>query len=202
MPSSDKTFPTVVSRKEWHAARQEMKKTEENFARKEQAIIAQWHNMPMVEIDAGHKFAGPNGEVTLVDLFESRRQLLVYHFWFQPGHEPCPGCSQWTYDLGNLGGEFATLGEADTSLAFVSRATPSEIEEVKRCRSWTMPWFSIIGDEFDDMTGYDEWAQISVFIRDGGKAYLANVVPFDDLKTIGNHWTLLDRTPCGTSASR
>ncbi len=60
-----------------------------------------------------------------------------------------------------------------------------------------MPWYSLPDESFHEATGYDGWAQISVFLRDGDTAYLANIVPFDDLVTIGNHWTLLDRTPLG-----
>jgi hypothetical protein len=152
-------------------------------------------NLPMVEIDKDHVFEGPNGKASLIDLFEGRRQLLVYHFWFQPGEEPCEGCSLWTYDLGDLGGDFASLRKYDTTLAFVSRASSAELEGLKKRRHWTMPWYSIVGDDFDDATGYAGWAQISIFARDGHAAYLANVIPFDDLKNVGNHWSLLERTP-------
>ena len=153
----------------------------------------------MVQMDMDHVFEGANGKVSLIDLFDGHSQLLVYHFWFQPGEEPCEGCSLWTYDLGDLGGNFANLHKHDTSLVFVSRASFTEIAEVKKRRAWTMPWLSMVGDDFDNATGYDGWAQISVFVREGKKAFLTNVVAFDDLKTIGNHWTLLDRTRFGVS---
>jgi predicted dithiol-disulfide oxidoreductase (DUF899 family) len=195
MTTPDRKFPRIVSRSEWLDARRRTKNEEESFGCERKDLIAKWRGLPMVEIDKDHVFEGPNGKVSLIDLFEGRRQLLVYHFWFQPGEEPCEGCSLWTYDLGDLGGNFASLHKYDTTLAFVSRASSAEMEGVKKRRHWTMPWYSIVGDDFDDATGYAGWAQISIFARDGEAAYLANVVPFDDLKNIGNHWNLLERTP-------
>ena len=125
-----------------------MKKEEQEFAGERKTIVAKWRDMPMVAMDKDHLFQGPNGKISLIDLFEGRSQLLVYHFWFQPGEEPCAGCSQWTYDLGDLGGNFANLHKNDTSLAFVSRAPSTEIEKVKRRRDWTMPWYSMVDDDF------------------------------------------------------
>ena len=190
-------LPKIVPRTEWDEARKAMRKKEEEFGRKREALIAGWRNLPMLEMDEHHVFEGPNGKVCLADLFEGRRQLLVYHFWFQPGEEPCDGCSLWTGDLGDLGGDFANLHNYDTSLAFVSRAPPAEIDAVRKRRGWTMPWYSMVGEDFHDATGYNGWAQISVFIREGATTFLTNVVAFDDLATIGNHWTLLERAPLG-----
>lgn len=197
MINHDTALPKVVSRTEWLEARKAMQKKEEEFRRKRAALIAQWRSMPMLEMDEDHVFEGPNGKLSLTDLFEGRRQLLVYHFWFQPGEEPCDGCSLWTSDLGDLGGNLVNLHNYDTTLALVSRAPSAEIEAVRKRRGWTMPWYSMVGEDFHDATGYDGWAQISVFIREGTTVFLTNVVPFNDLATIGNHWTLLDRTPLG-----
>ena len=197
MPSEHKQLPRKVSSNEWLVERRAITRKEQKFALRRKALIAEWSEMPRFEIDKDHVFEGPNGKVRLIDLFDGRSQLLVYHFWFQPGKEPCEGCSIWTYDLGDLGGDFANLHKHDTSLVFVSRASSNEIEEVKKKRRWTMPWLTMVNDDFDDVTGYGGWAQISVFVREGKKAYLTNIVAFDDLTTIGNHWTLLDRTPFG-----
>ncbi|KNH03586.1 hypothetical protein J121_460 [Qipengyuania citrea LAMA 915] len=172
---------------------------EQAFAKQRNALISKRRELPVTQMEDSHHFEGPDGEVRLIDMFGGERQLLVYHFWFEPGEEPCQGCSAWTRDLGNLGGNFASLRENDTALTYVSRASANEIADVKRRRSWTMPWYSLIGDGFEEATGFDGWAQISIFLRDGNTVYLANVVPFDDLVNIGNHWTLLDRAPIGIS---
>lgn len=198
MRRDDRKLPKIVSRKEWRAARTAMAKDEADAARVRNAIVVRWAGMSMVEMVKRHVFEGRDGTVGLIDLFEERSLLLVYHFWFQPGEQPCEGCSLWTSDLGDLGGHFKNLHDHDASLIFVSRASAAEIEEVKKQRGWTMPWYSIVGDAFDVETGYKGWAQVSVLVRDGDKAFLTNVVSFDDLKSIGNHWTLLDRTPFGS----
>ena len=193
----EKQSPRKISQNEWLAERRAMTRIEEKFALERKDLVAKWREMPMVKIDKDLEFEGPNGKVSLIDLFDGRSQLLVYHFWFQPGEEPCEGCSLWTYDLGDLGGNFANLFKHGTSLVFVSRASPNEVAEVKKRRGWTMPWLTIANDDFDAVTSYDGWAQISVFVREGKTAYLTNIVAFDDLKNIGNHWTLLERTPIG-----
>lgn len=190
-------LPKIVSRDEWLEARIVLKAEEEDFAKKRGSLTTKRRKLPMVEMSKEYVFESPEGKVGLIDLFDGRRQLLVYHFWFEPGGDPCEGCSAWTRDLGDLGGNFASLTKYDTALAYVSRAPADQIAGVKERRSWTMPWYSLAGEGFLDATGYDGWAQISVFVRDCDKAYLANVVPFADLINIGNHWTLLETTPLG-----
>lgn len=190
-------LPKIVSRDEWFEARNVLKAEEEEFAKERGALVAKRRKLPMVEMGDEYFFESPDGKVGLIDLFDGRRQLMVYHFWFEPGGDPCEGCSAWTRDLGDLGGNFASLRKYDTALAYVSRAPADEIAGVRERRSWTMPWYSLVGEDFLDATGYGGWAQISVFLRDCDTAYLANIAPFDDLVNIGNHWTLLERTPLG-----
>lgn len=195
MKNDEPALPEVVTRDKWLLAREEVRTAEEELARQRAAMTARWRDLPMLEMARGHVFEGADGKVSLVELFEGMRQLLVYHFWFEPGEDPCEGCSLWTRDLGDLGGDFASLHQYETTLAYVSRASSAEIEEVKARRGWAMPWYSLTGGGFADATGYDGWAQISVFVRKGDSVYLTNVVAFEDLVTIGNHWTLLDRAP-------
>ncbi len=114
-------LPEIVTRDNWIAARKAMHEKETAFSRERDAIISERRDLPMVEMDEGHRFEGPHGSASLIDLFEGRRQLLIYDFWFEPGKDPCEGCSMWTRDLGDLGGDFAHLHKYDTSLAFVSR---------------------------------------------------------------------------------
>ena len=197
MARDDSELPKIVSREDWEVARQAVAKEECDFSAKRKTLVERWNSLPMTPIEASIAFEGSDGRVELIDIFEGRRLLLVYHFWFQPGEPPCEGCSLWTSNLGDLGGNFANLRNRDASLAFVSRASAAEITKVKEEREWAMPWYSLIGDAFDQATGFEGWAQISVLVRDGGKAFLANFVPFDDLRNIGNHWSLLERAPFG-----
>jgi len=189
--------PQRTSREEWLAAREALVEKESALRSAREELSARCRMLPMVRVEQNHMFEGANGKVSLTELFERRRQLVIYHFWFPPGDAPCEGCSLWASDLGDLGGSYANLHEHDTSLAFVSRATPQEIEAVRTRRNWTMPWYSVVGEDFHELTGYDGWAQLSIFVREGEDAYLANIVPMRDLATIGNHWTILERCPLG-----
>jgi predicted dithiol-disulfide oxidoreductase (DUF899 family) len=116
-----KTSPTrkIVSCGEWLEARMVVMQEEKTFAKQRDALITKRRKLPMTEMDENHRFAGPDGEARLTDLFGGHSQLLVYHFWFRPGEDPCEGCSAWTRDLGDLGGNFASLHEHDTALAYV-----------------------------------------------------------------------------------
>jgi predicted dithiol-disulfide oxidoreductase (DUF899 family) len=161
------TLPSVATQEEWLAEREALRGEEERLARTREAVIAARRALPMAEFDAGHTFEGPHGQVTLPDLFEGRGQLLVYHFWFEPGEEPCKGCSLWVSDLGDV----ANLHARDTSLVLVSRAPVAEIEAVRERRGLRVPWYSMAGEDFNAATGYVGAAQISVFVRDGDSVY-------------------------------
>lgn len=126
--------PEKVTRAQWRVAREAVRQAEAAFSRQRSAIVATWQGMPMVEMDGSLAFVGPNGRVTLLDLFNGRRLLFVYHFWFEPGQTPCEGCTLWTDDLGDLGGGFANLHRHDAEIAFVSRATSAEIARAGAAR--------------------------------------------------------------------
>src|SRR2546421_9938757 len=86
--------PPVVSREEWLAARRQLREKERAGAAAQGALNAERRQLPMVELDKEYVFDGPTGKVTLLDLFEGRRQLIVYHFMFDPAwDEGCMHCS-------------------------------------------------------------------------------------------------------------
>src|SRR5215216_7320003 len=112
-------LPQVVSREEWLAARKKLLAREKELTRQRDALAAERRRLPMVKIDKEYLFEGPDGEASLVDLFDGRRQLIVYHFMFSPEwDEGCDGCSFLVDNIGHL----AHLHAADTSLVIVSRA--------------------------------------------------------------------------------
>jgi predicted dithiol-disulfide oxidoreductase (DUF899 family) len=112
--------PLIVSRDEWLAARKQLLAREKEFTRQRDALNAERRKLPMTEIGKQYLFEGKNGKASLLDLFESRGQLLIYHFMFDPNwDEGCPTCSLLTDNIGHL----AHLHARDTSLALVSRAT-------------------------------------------------------------------------------
>jgi predicted dithiol-disulfide oxidoreductase (DUF899 family) len=115
-------------------------------------------------------FEGSDGTSRLVDLFEGRRQPMIYQFWLEMDGTPCEGYSMWTRDLGDLGGGFAHVHQKDTTLTYVSRATPNEIAAVKKDGNWQMSRYSLINERFNEATRYVDRAQISIFVRKGDTA--------------------------------
>ncbi len=139
-------YPSVVSRAEWLGARKELLAKEKDLTRHRDAVNAERRRLPMVRIDKEYVFDGPEGKVRLLDLFEGRRQLVVYHFMFDPSwDEGCPNCSFLVDNIGHL----THLHARDISLALVSRAPLAKIEPFKRRMGWTAPWYSSFGSDFN-----------------------------------------------------
>jgi predicted dithiol-disulfide oxidoreductase (DUF899 family) len=186
-------LPKITTQEEWLIAREELLAKEEELAAVRDAVKAERGRLPMVEIGNDYAFDGPDGRVGLLDLFDGRRQLLTYHFWFEPGGEPCEGCTLWVRNLGHV----PSLHEHDTTLVLVSPASSAEIEAVRERRDWTLPWFSAVGADFNDDMGYTGTAQITVFVRDGDTVYRTYATSGRVLETLSNHWSLFDLTPLG-----
>jgi len=140
------SLPPVVSRDEWLVARKELLVAEKAATRARDALNAQRRRLPMVAIEKDYVFEGPDGEASLLDLFEGRRQLIVDHFMFDPSSdEGCPSCSGRVDQYGNL----AHLHARDTTMAVVSRAPLAKIEPFKASKGWTFPWYSSYGGDFN-----------------------------------------------------
>ncbi len=138
--------PRVVSAAEWLAARKELQAAEEEAVRTLQQIASQRREMPAVRIEKNYVFEGPDGEASLLDLFEGRTQLIVQHFMFDPAwDEGCPVCSYQADSVGHL----AHLHARNTSFAAVSRAPISKIEPFRQRMGWTFPWYSSQRSDFN-----------------------------------------------------
>ncbi|MUN36219.1 DUF899 domain-containing protein [Actinomadura litoris] len=140
------SLPQVVSREEWLAARRELLAQEKEATRAQDAVHARRRELPMVRLDKAYELEGPTGPSGLPDLFEGRRQLIVYHFMFDPGWDAgCQSCSLVTDNIGHL----AHLHNANTSLALVSRAPLDKIQAFKERMGWTVPWYSSNKSDFN-----------------------------------------------------
>ncbi len=118
-----------------------------------------------MEMGSHYKFDGPDGSLSLLDLFAGRRQLIVYRAFFEPGvfgwpERPCRGCSMVADQVAHV----AHLNARDTTLVFASRAQQADIAAVKERMGWTMPWVTIT-DDFDVDLGVHEWHGTNAFIR-------------------------------------
>jgi len=142
------SLPEVVSRDEWLIARKELLAEEKELTRRRDALNAERRRLPMVEILKDYVFAGPDGEASLLDLFEGRRQLIVGHFMFEPSSEDgCPSCSAGADEIS--GGLLEHLHARDTTLVQVSRAPIEKIERYKARKGWTFPWYSSYSSDFN-----------------------------------------------------
>ena len=142
------TLPKVASREEWLAARTELLAKEKEMTRQRDALNAERRELPMVRVEKEYVFTGPDGQASLLDLFEGRLQLIVRHFMFDPEWEDgCPSCTAGADEIGD--GLLEHLHARDTSLAVVARAPIEKIERYKAKRGWTFPWYSSYGSDFN-----------------------------------------------------
>lgn len=149
-------WPEVVTREAWLAARKALLAKEKALTRARDELNALRRRLPMVRVEQAYRFAGPDGQASLADLFAGRRQLIVYHFMFDPDDPPagqsgapwqegCAGCSFLVDHIGQL----AHLHARDTSLVLVSRAPLAKILPFKERMGWTVPWYSSFGSDFN-----------------------------------------------------
>lgn len=138
--------PRIVSRAVWLDARRVLLEHEKELTRQRDRVAAERRRLPMVRIGKSYVFEGPNGKRSLHDLFEGRRQLVVYHFMFDPSSEKgCPGCTGFADSLGDL----SLLHERDTTFALTSRAPFAKLAAVRAAKGWTVPWYSSFGSDFN-----------------------------------------------------
>ncbi|WP_449340741.1 DUF899 family protein, partial [Streptomyces canarius] len=95
------SYPEIVSREQWRAAREELLRKEEAVRRVREVLGAERRRLPMVEVDPEYVFEGGDGKATLLGLFEGRTQLVVHHFMFAPEWETgCPCCAAFLDQVG------------------------------------------------------------------------------------------------------
>jgi predicted dithiol-disulfide oxidoreductase (DUF899 family) len=143
------SLPEIVTRDEWLAARTALLEQEKELTRRRDALSAERRRLPMVEITKDYRFTGPEGEVGLADLFEGRRQLMIYHFMFGPDwEEGCPSCSAGIDELSR--GFLDHLHTRDTTFALVSRAPLDKLEAWKAHKGWDhLTWYSSGDGDFN-----------------------------------------------------
>jgi predicted dithiol-disulfide oxidoreductase (DUF899 family) len=199
-------LPPIVSPQEWEAAREELLVKEKELTRARDALAAERRRLPRVLIQKNYAFAGPGGKVTLPDLFEGRRQLLLYHFMFGPNQEMgCDGCSMFVDQIGHL----AHLHARDTSFVLVSRAPIEKVAAYKERMGWAIPWVSSFGSDFNVDFGVGpetpqagvyqdgESFGLSVFLRDGDGVFRTYFTTHRGVEALGSVWSFLDLTPLG-----
>jgi predicted dithiol-disulfide oxidoreductase (DUF899 family) len=186
-------LPMIVSEAEWQEAHEALLAKEKEATKARDALAAERRRQPMTEVSTEYRFDGPDGEVGLLDLFEGRPQLILYHFWHPPDGEPCGGCSMFTDQVSHL----AHLNARDTSFALVSTAPQPQIEAYKRRMGLSIPWYTTIGTDFQEMRGTTEYFSLDVYLRDGDRAFLTYETRGRGVEALGTVWSFLDLTPLG-----
>jgi predicted dithiol-disulfide oxidoreductase (DUF899 family) len=189
--------PPLVSPQEWEAARQALLVKEKELTRARDSLAAERRRMPWTAVQREYAFEGPDGPAGLLDLFEGRRQLIVYRFFYEPGvdgwpERGCPGCSMMADQVAHL----SHLNARDTTLVRVSRAPQPHIERLKARMGWDGPWYTIT-DSFDADFGVDEWHGTNAFLRDGDRIFRTAFVNNRGDEALGSTWSYLDLTALG-----
>ena len=195
-------LPPVVSREEWERARAQLLVEEKAHTRRGDALAAKRRRLPMVAEEESYAFQGPEGRVTLVDLFRGLNQLIVYHFMFHPDwDEGCDGCSWFVDGVADV----RHLAARDVAFALVSRAPLEKLEAYKRRMGWDLPWYSSYGTTFNHdlgaTVGDSEHHRLSVFVRDGERVYLTYQTFDRGVEALGTTFSLLDLVPYGRQES-
>ncbi|HEX6471079.1 MAG TPA: DUF899 domain-containing protein [Streptosporangiaceae bacterium] len=207
-------LPKIVSRDEWLTARAELLAEEKALTRARDALSARRRELPMVEVDKEYFFEGPDGKASLLDLFDGRRQLIVYHFmWRWDLDAGCPSCSFLIDSLPHL----SHLHAARTSLAAVSRGPWPNLAAFRERMGWTgVPFYSSYGGDFNydfhvtldkergsveynyQAVDYEaEMPGASVFLRDGERVFHTYSAYARGGDILLNAFNFLDLTPLG-----
>jgi predicted dithiol-disulfide oxidoreductase (DUF899 family) len=213
------SLPEVATHEAWLRARKQLLAKEKAFTRQRDELAAERRRLPMVRVEKEYAFDAASGRRTLLDLFDGRRQLLVYHFMFAPDQDA--GCSSCAFVADNLTGALRYLGQRDTAFAAVSRAPIGNIERYRQRMGWDFPWVSSFANGFNHdlrvtldagQTEYNyapvdelpaqmpragELPGLSVFVRDGAQVFHAYSTYTRGLDTFMNTYNLLDHTPLG-----
>ncbi len=191
------SVPTpVVSEEEWKLARDALLVKEKELTRARDALAAERRRLPLVAVEKDYRFEGPDGELSLLDLFDGRRQLIVYRFFLDPDMESypagCTGCSMFADNMPEL----AHVNARDTTMVFVSGGDQETIRDYRARMGWDVPWYTT-RDEFSADFDVPEYWGVNVFLRDGDKIYRSYYTTGRGAEDMTSVWALLDVTPFG-----
>jgi predicted dithiol-disulfide oxidoreductase (DUF899 family) len=223
MTSDTVPHPPIVSREAWLVERKKLLAHEKELTRQRDRVNAERRRLPMVKVEKDYAFDGPNGTQDFKSLFDGRRQLIIYHFMFDPAWDNgCPSCTAYVNALGDL----SLLYQRDTTFALVSRAPFAKLARYKAQKGWGIPWFSSFGGDFnydfhvtndekaapieynfrskaemdarnDPYAGEGEAHGLSVFFRIDDDVFHTYSVYARGTESLREPYSLLDTTPYG-----
>lgn len=198
MTIQDLPHPRIATREEWLAARETLLEHEKEATRHYDGVSAERRRLPMVKVEKSYLFDGPEGKRSLLDLFDGQRQLIVYHFMFDPAWENgCMGCTGFVNDLGDL----SELAVRNTNFVLISRAPLEKLQAYKERMGWERPWYSSFGTDFNSdylvTTENGETHGLSVFFRIGDELFHTYSTYKRGCESLSDVYRLLDVTPYG-----
>jgi predicted dithiol-disulfide oxidoreductase (DUF899 family) len=205
--------PPIVSEDEWRDERLKLLAHEKELTKEYDRLNAERRRLPMVRLEKSYSFDGPNGKESLLGLFDGQRQLIVYHFMFDPAWDQgCSGCTRFIQALGDL----SMLRTQETSFVVVSRAPIEKLEKYKAKMGWDIPWFSSFGSDFNydfhvtldpkvapveynyqEVTLEGEQPGLSVFFQMDGEIFHTYSTYARGTESRTDAYRLLDLTPFG-----
>jgi predicted dithiol-disulfide oxidoreductase (DUF899 family) len=137
----------VVSNERWLAERKTLLAREKELMRLHDQVARERRALPWERVEKNYVFDAPEGQRSLADLFEGRRQLLVQHFMYGPGWaQGCPSCS---FMADHTDGMRVHLAQRDITMVAISRAPLAEIERFRQRMGWRFKWVSSHGGDFN-----------------------------------------------------
>ena len=194
----DAPTPTVVDRATFQTELDALRIREKENMRERDAISAARRRMPMVEVDATTPLTGAHGQVSLLEVFEGRRQLIAYYFMWGPGSpapEQCEGCTLYTTQIGDL----AYLHARDVTYATVCQGPYEESMRYREFMGWTMPWYSASHETLENLFVGRQVGMFHLicYLRDGDRVFETYWTNGRGVEVMGNTYTMLDLTPYG-----
>ena len=209
---------STATRDPWLDARRDLLAAEKDLTRRADEVARLRRQMPWVRVEKDYVFEGPDGYVSLADLFGGRSQLIVQQFMLAPGWEA--GCKSCSYMADHTEGMLPHLAARDTAMVAISRAPLAEIARFRRRMGWTFPWVSSNGNDFnydygvsftpEEVTGgapkynfgkpafRDELPGVSVFARDAaGQVFHTYSTYGRGVEVMMGTYRMLDLTPKG-----
>ena len=198
MTTQDLAHPPIATRDAWLAARKTLLAHEKEVTKHYDRVSAERRRLPMVKLEKTYMFDGPEGKRSLIDVFEGHRQLIVYHFMFDPAWENgCDGCTGYVNALADL----SMLPARDTQFVLISRAPLEKLQAYQARKGWDRPWYSSFGSDFNYdfqvTTDTGETHGLSVFFRIDDEVFHTYSTYNRGTESLTDSYRLLDVTPYG-----
>ena len=171
----------VVSQDEWLAARKAHLAEEKALTRQRDELAQKRRELPWVKVDKNYLFDGPDGKVSLADLFDGRSQLIVYHFMFDPAWSQ--GCKSCSFVADHYNPAIIHLGHRDVTMVTVSKAPIEKLEAFRKRIGWSFKWVSSFNNNFNRDFGVS-FTEQELSSGDAVYNYVAKPYPITELPGI------------------